>query len=138
MYEKSVWRENYYEILESIFKKSRQYKRIRGLCLLSPVSKRNQCSAIMPQKPSLLIKRGAAAGRESYSDKQLLCYKGGRKSIKLDNKIAIEFLWLFIAAACILMCSSAKPTQFCNTSSLYASSLIREPCYKLGGNVNMK
>jgi len=83
----------------------------------------NQCSAIMLEKPLLLIKRCAAVGGEGYSDKQLPCYKGGRKSIKLDNKIAIEFLWLFIAAACILMCSSAKPIQFCNTIPLYTSSL---------------
>jgi len=82
----------------------------------------NQRSAIMPEKPLLLIKR-AAVGGEGYSDKQLPCCKGGRKSIKLDNKIAIEFLWLFIAAACILMCSSAKPIQYCNTSLLYTSSL---------------
>lgn len=34
----------------------------------------------------------AAVGGESNSDKQLWCYKGGRKSIKRDNKIAIEFL----------------------------------------------
>lgn len=34
----------------------------------------------------------AAVGGDSNSDKQLWCYKGGRKSIKRDNKIAIEFL----------------------------------------------
>lgn len=83
----------------------------------------NQCSAIILEKPLLFIKRCAAVGGEGYSDKQLPCYKGGRKSIKLDNKIAIEFLWLFIAAACILMCSSAKPIQLCNTGPLCTCSL---------------
>jgi hypothetical protein len=39
----------------------------------------------------------------AYSDKQLPFYKDGRKSIKVDNKIAIEFLWLFIAAAYTLV-----------------------------------
>lgn len=38
------------------------------------------------------IHRPAAVGGERSSDKQLCCYKGGRKSIKRDNKIAIEFL----------------------------------------------
>lgn len=59
-------------------------------------------------KQLLLIKRGAAEGGEGYIDKQLPCYNGGRKSIKPDNKIAIEFLWLFIADARILICSTAK------------------------------
>lgn len=83
----------------------------------------NQRSAIILEKPLLFIKRCAAVGGEGYSDKQLPCYKGGRKSIKLDNKIAIEFLWLFIAAACILMCGSAKPIQLCNTGPLCTCSL---------------
>lgn len=39
-----------------------------------------------------LTRSPAAVGGESNSDKQLRCYKGGRKSIKRDNKIAIEFL----------------------------------------------
>lgn len=51
----------------------------------------------------LLIKPSSAVGGTAHNDKQLPCYKGGRKSIKLNNKIAIEFLWLFIAAAYILM-----------------------------------
>lgn len=34
----------------------------------------------------------AAVGGESNSDEQLQCYKVGSKSIKRDNKIAIEFL----------------------------------------------
>lgn len=51
----------------------------------------------------LLIKPSSAVGETAHNDKQLPCYKGGRKSIKLNNKIAIEFLWLFIAAAYILM-----------------------------------
>lgn len=38
------------------------------------------------------VRSPAAVGGESNSDKQLCCYKGGRKSIKRDNKIAIEFL----------------------------------------------
>lgn len=34
----------------------------------------------------------AAVGGKSNSDKQLWCYEVGSKSIKRDNKIAIEFL----------------------------------------------
>lgn len=48
-----------------------------------------------------------SSGRRKHSDKQLWCYKGGRKSIKPDNKIAIEFLLLFyIADACIFVTSA--------------------------------
>lgn len=51
----------------------------------------------------LLIKPSSTIGGTAHNDKQLPCYKGGRKSIKLNNKTAIEFLWLFIAAAYILV-----------------------------------
>lgn len=51
----------------------------------------------------VLARIPAAVGGESNSDKQLCCYKGGRKSIKRDNKIAIEF---FIADAWILDATS--------------------------------
>lgn len=65
---------------------------------------RNQRTAVPREMLLLLlIKPSSAAGGEGHSDKQPLGYKGGRKSIKLDNKIAIESLLLFIAAECNLM-----------------------------------
>lgn len=70
---------------------------------MKPSDHSNQHSAVTPEEPITGYKPSSAVGGEGYSDKQLPCYKGGRKSIKVDNKIAIEFLWLFIAAEYILV-----------------------------------
>lgn len=51
----------------------------------------------------LFIKFSFVVGGIAYNDKQFFCYKGGRKFIKLNNKIVIEFFWFFIVVVYILM-----------------------------------
>lgn len=94
--------------------------------MLCTFEKNNESGSIMLVKQLLLIKCGAAVGGEGYIDKQLPCYKGGRKSIILDNKIAIEFLWLFIADARIMICSTAKPFHFWNICFLSKKGVLNQ------------
>lgn len=80
-------------------------RRKKGKVKMCPVFAQIQAHECVCTCNHVFTRSPAAVGGESNSDKQLRCYKGGRESIKRDNKIAIEFLQLFIADACILVAS---------------------------------